>query len=58
MHAVHAQCVDPPAAAWIHTMIPDPKHGLAVFPILSIRTHAGHLNVDTGRRTRDVVIMD
>lgn len=38
-------------------MIPDPKHGLADSPILSLRTHAGHLTVDAGR-TSDVVAMD
>lgn len=38
-------------------MTPDPKRGLADFPILSLRTHAGRLNVDT-RRTKDVVAVD
>lgn len=42
---------------WTHTMIPHPKHASADFPILSLCTYAGHLNVDAGR-TRDVVAMD
>ncbi|KAI9542285.1 hypothetical protein NQZ68_020632 [Dissostichus eleginoides] len=42
---------------WILSMIPDPEHALAAFPILSLLTHAGHINVDAGR-TRDVVAMD